>query len=284
MGINELLEKSRTLIKGLPYANPNLESILVLSRLLNKDKVYIYTYGDEEVPEDLAKEFMEIMVKRASGYPMNYILGEKEFMGMDFLVEEGVLIPRPDTEILVEYIINEIDLNYKDENISLLDIGTGSGAISLSIAKNFPRIQVYGLDLYEKPISLANKNKEKLGLNNVIFFQSDLFKSINSGQKFHIIVSNPPYIKTGDIEGLQKDVKDFEPLSALDGGSDGLDFYRRITRDAKNFLYKKGLLAYEIGFNQSEEVKEIMLGEGFSNIKLLKDFQGYHRVISGRLR
>lgn len=273
-----------TLMKGSTYANPILESILVLSKLLNKDKVYIYTYGDEEVSQEVANKFMKIMEKRSTGYPMNYLLGEKEFMGLDFLLEEGVLIPRPETEILVEYIIDKIHSEYRGEKISLLDIGIGSGAISLSIAKQFPHIHVYGVDLYDKPIEIANKNKKRLNLLNVEFIKSDLFDKIDRDNKFHIIVSNPPYIKTGDIEGLQKDVKDFEPLSALDGGIDGLDFYRRITRESKEFLLENGLLVYEIGYNQSKEVKEIMIEEGFSHIKLLKDFQDYHRVISGILK
>lgn len=282
MVINELLEKSRALMKGIPYGNPLLESILILSKLLDKDKVYIYTHGQEKVSEELANEFMVLVEKRARGYPMSYLLGEKEFMGLDLHIEEGVLIPRPDTEILVEYIIKEINKNHKGKKISLLDIGVGSGAISLSLAKEFPNIEVYGIDLYEKPLSLANKNKESLGLDNIYFFQSNLFEKVDPKKKFHIIVSNPPYIKTKDIEDLQKDVKDFEPLSALDGGSDGLDFYRKITRDAKNFLYKNGLLAYEIGYNQSQQVSEIMLKEGYYHIEKLKDFQDYYRVIAGR--
>lgn len=284
MVINELLEKSMTLMKGNLYANPILESILVLSKLINKDKVYIYTYGDERVSQEIADKFMEIMKKRSTGYPLNYLLGEKEFMGLNLLLEEGVLIPRPETEILVEYIIDEIHSKYRGEKISLLDIGIGSGAISLSIAAQFPDIHVYGVDLYDKPIDVAKKNKERLKLLNVEFFQSDLFNQVKREQKFHIIVSNPPYIKTGDLEGLQKDVKDFEPLSALDGGIDGLDFYKKITKESKGFLCENGLLVYEIGYNQSGEVKKIMIEEGFTDIKLLKDFQDYHRIISGRLK
>lgn len=284
MVINDLLKEGVTLMKGLAYANPILESILVLSHILKEDKVYIYTYGDKEVDKDQAQEFIKLMGKRAKGYPLSYLLGKKEFMGLDFYVEEGVLIPRPETEILIEYIIDKINKEFMGKKISILDIGVGSGAIALSLGKNCPQAKIYGVDLHPKPIEVANINKERFGLDNVDFYQGDLFEPIEEledGVKFDIIISNPPYIRSGDIEKLQKDVKDFEPRSALDGGEDGLDFYRRISKEARGYLKENGILVYEIGYDQGADVRKILENEGFSHINLLEDFQGHDRIISG---
>ncbi|MDR7869494.1 MAG: peptide chain release factor N(5)-glutamine methyltransferase [Tissierellaceae bacterium] len=281
MVINEIISKGMTLIKERKYSNPRLESILVLSQLLKVDKSYIYIHGNEEVNQFIENRFFDIMNKRAEGHPLQYLLNVEEFMGLSFYVEEGVLIPRPDTEVLVEFIIDNID---KDKNLNVLDIGVGSGAISLSIAKNCPNTKVYGIDIEDTPIKVSNINKDKLNIENATFYQGDLFEALeknNVDEKFHIIVSNPPYIKTSDIEELQIEVKNHEPITALDGGVDGLDFYRRITEEAKDYLYTNGMLIYEIGFDQSSEVMGILNKEGFSNISVLKDYQGHDRVVYG---
>ncbi len=280
MVVSELIAKGMTLIEGKEYSNPRLESILVLSHLLKVDKNYIYIHGDKNVEESIKNEFIYIMEKRASGYPLQYLLNEEEFMGLSFYVQEGVLIPRPDTEVLVEFIIDYI----KKQEINVLDIGIGSGAISLSIAEYCPNTRVYGIDIEEIPIKIANLNKEKLKISNANFYQGDLFGALdthNIDEKFHIIVSNPPYIKTSDIEELQIEVKDHEPWIALDGGEDGLDFYRKISKDASNYLMDKGMLIYEIGYDQGIQVMDILNKEGFQNISILKDYQGNDRVVYG---
>ena len=280
MVVSELIAKGMTLIEGKEYSNPRLESILVLSHLLNVDKSYIYIHGDKNVEESIENEFIDIIKKRAEGYPLQYLLNEEEFMGLTFYVEEGVLIPRPDTEVLVRFIIDYI----KNQEMNVLDIGIGSGAISLSIAEYCPNSRVYGIDIEEIPIKIANFNKEKLKISNTNFYQGDLFKALedhNIDEKFHMIVSNPPYIKTRDIEGLQIEVKDHEPWIALDGGEDGLDFYRRISKDALDYLNHEGMLIYEIGYDQGNQVMNILNKEGFKNISILKDYQGNDRVVYG---
>ncbi len=284
MEINKLLEKGVDLIKGREFGNPVLEAILILSNLLNVDKTYIYTHGKDEVSQEVGDKYLKLMDKRASGYPVQYILKEREFMGLDFYIEEGVLVPRPDTEILVEYIIEYIEEEYGEEKINILDLGIGSGAISLSLAYYCGNAKVYGIDIGDIPLKVANINKERFNLNNVNFYKGDLFKAIeglNLEGQFHIIASNPPYIPREEIDKLQEEVKDFEPRLALDGGKDGLDFYRRITSKSKNYLIKGGLLIYEIGYDQGEAVRDILTKEGFQRVSILKDLQGFDRVIFG---
>lgn len=283
MVVSELIAKGMALIEGKEYSNPRLESILVLSQLLNVDKNYIYIHGDKKVEESIRLKFIDIMEKRAKGNPLQYLLNQEEFMGLCFYVEKGVLIPRPDTEILVAFIIEYINKN-KRNSINVLDIGVGSGAISLSIAEYCPDTRVYGIDIENIPIKVASLNKERLKISNAHFYQGDLFGALeenNIEEKFHIIVSNPPYIKTGDIEGLQIEVKKYEPLIALDGGEDGLNFYRRISKDALDYLQPEGMLIYEIGFDQGSEVMNILNKEGYKNISILKDYQGHDRVVYG---
>lgn len=281
MVIGELIAKGMALIEGKEFSNPRLESILVLSQLLKVDKSYIYIHKDEEVEESIREKFIDIMKRRAQGKPLQYLLSEEEFMGLSFYLEEGVLIPRPDTEILVEFLIEYIK---KNKSANVLDIGVGSGAISLSIAAYCPQTRVYGIDIEEIPIRVSNKNKERLKIENAFFYKGDLFEALednNLDETFHIIVSNPPYIKSADIEGLQVEVKSHEPLTALDGGEDGLDFYRRISQRASDYLVAAGMLIYEIGFDQGQEVVDILSREGFKNISILKDYQGHDRVVYG---
>lgn len=268
------INKLRNRFQGLQK-----ESILVLSKLLNQDKSYIYAYGDREVSVEIEEEYLNIMEKLEKDYPIQYILKEEEFMGLNFYVDEGVLIPRYDTEVLVEYIINYIETNYKNENINILDIGTGSGAIALSIAHYCRNARLYAVDIEDKAIEIAEINKNRFNLSNVKILKSNLFDKID--EKFEIIVSNPPYISKEEIEKLDSKVKDFEPRIALDGGCDGLDYYREISRKSKEYLKAGGLLIYEIGYDQGELVKNILFDENFKGIDILKDLQGHNRVVLG---
>ncbi len=286
MEINHLLKKGVDMIKDREYGNPVLEATMVLEDLLNVDRIYIYTHGKEQVPENTVDKFLEAMEKRAKGYPIQYIIGNKEFMGLDFHVEEGVLIPRGDTEILVEYVLKYIDENYSNKPVNVLDLGVGSGAISLAIAYYNKRATVYGVDLHEIPLKVANINKKKFRLENVQFYQGNLFEGIKElglEGEFNIIASNPPYISKEEIETLQVEVKNYEPIKALDGGEDGLDFYRKIIPESKGYLKNNGLLIFEIGYDQGEDVKCMMSNEGFKNIQILKDLQGLDRVVYGTM-
>lgn len=283
MVINELLKLGVSMLEHKEYSNPQLESRLILSKLLDVDKSYLYAYGDKEVSKEIENKFRELLTKRSKGYPFQYIFNEKEFMGLDFYVEEGVLVPRPDTEILVEYVLDYINVNHSNENIKVLDLGSGSGAISLSIAKYAKNSYVYGVDIDDTPLKVCNINKERFNLTNVEFIKGNMFEPLKDyKESFHIIASNPPYIPSLEINNLQTEVKEFEPKLALDGGEDGLIFYRRISLEAKDFLVDNGLLIYEIGYDQGKAVKEILEKQGFKDIMILKDLQGLDRVVLGR--
>lgn len=281
MEIKELLKLGADKIKGRQYGNPILEATLLLGKLLKVDKVYIYTHGDEEVPNFIVDKYFEMIDKRKEGYPIQYIINEREFMGLDFYVEEGVLIPRPDTEILVEYVLDYIDKTHGEEEIDVLDIGIGSGAIGISIAYYRKNANVYGVDISQRALDISNINKERFNLKNISIFKSNLFENIDRNRKFHIIASNPPYISKKDISTLQEEVRNFEPIIALDGGEDGLDFYRRIIPESRDYLYSNGLIILEIGYEQSKDVSNIMRNVGFKHIETLKDLQGLDRVVLG---
>lgn len=281
MVINQLLKMGLEKLSDREFSNPQLEVRLILAKLMNVDKSFIYAFGDKEVTEEVSNEFLKLIEKRSSGYPFQYLIGEKEFMGLDFYVEEGVLVPRPDTEILVEYVLEYIK-TINEAKINVLDLGIGSGAISLSIAYYCQEAFVYGVDIDDIPIKVSNINKRRFGLNNVEFLKGNLFQPIIEKKgSFQIIASNPPYIPKDVIETLQDEVKKFEPRLALDGGDDGLDFYREISLKAKEYLVDNGLLIFEIGHDQGIAVKEILEKNNFRNIEIKKDLQSLDRVVLG---
>ena len=285
MVVDQLLAEGIKSLQNRQYTNPQLEVRLILSRLMGVDKSYLYAYGDKELPEDLVRRFRDLILKRTEGYPLQYLLGTQEFMGMDLEVSEGVLIPRGDTEILVEYLLDHIDESIGDREFTVLDIGIGSGAISLAIAKFCPNSKVYGVDLYDEPLQVANRNKENLGLHNVEYYRGDLFSPFEGDEwsgYFDIIVSNPPYIPEGERGGLQVEVGRYEPETSLFAGEDGLDFYRRITAQAKRYLKDNGLLAYEIGHDQGKDVADLLRREGFNEVQVIDDFESRNRVVTGR--
>ena len=203
-------------------------------------------------------------------------------MGLELFVEEGVLIPRGDTEILVEEVLKNIDDN---ESLEICDLCSGSGAIGIAIANYRNNVKVDSIDYFEKPEKVTKKNIEKLKLKDrMTFIKSDLLTEvINQGKKYDIIVSNPPYIKEEEISNLMEDVKGYEPHTALSGGLDGLVFYRKIIDDSVLVLKGKGILAFEIGYDQGEDVKKLMIEKGFKNVNVLKDLAGLDRVVIGYL-
>ncbi len=257
------------------YKDDLMEPLMVLSKLMEVDKSYIYTHIDLGLAREVVDKFEAIMAKRKEGYPIQYLLKEREFMGLNLFVEEGVLIPRNDTEILVEYIIGYA----KDRPVNILEIGTGSGAISVSLGYYLKKAKILGVDISKKALDVTRKNIDRFKLDNVSVIESDIFENVED--RFNIIVSNPPYIRTDVIGSLDVEVKDYEPSLALDGGLDGLYFYREITKNSKDYLEDQGLLALEIGYDQGEELLELMTEEGFKNIDIIKDLQGHNRLIIG---
>ena len=278
--IGELLDKASKELKEENIDTYILDAQLLLGNVLAKDKLYIITNRDKNVSLKDEKEYFELIEKRKNKMPIKYILGETEFMGLDFNVEEGVLIPRGDTEILVEEVLSIIN---EEDELNVCDLCSGSGAIGISIANYRKKINVEEIDFYEVPEKVTKKNIIKHWFEGrVKFIKSDLLKEpINQGKKYDVIVSNPPYIKADEISNLMDDVKKYEPHTALDGGDDGLVFYKRIIEESKTTLNNEGLLAFEIGYDQGEEVSNLMKEAGFYNIKLVKDLAGLDRVVLG---
>lgn len=280
MTIRDIIIKYEEKLKSISET-PRLDVELILQKVLGDvDRIYIHLNLNKNLNNDQYKEFMRLIKDRINSRPVAYIIGKREFMGLDFFVKEGVLIPRPDTETLVEEIIAICKMK---ENVNILDIGTGSGAITISLAKYIQNSKVTSLDISDIPLEVGRINAVKNGVDDKVqFIKSDLFSAItNKDIKFDIIVSNPPYIPKKDIDTLHNQVKNYEPYNALEGGEDGLDFYRDITKQSIRYLNSNGILAYEVGHDQSEDVKLIMKRNGYTNIYTKKDIQGIDRVVIG---
>ncbi|PAB58314.1 peptide chain release factor N(5)-glutamine methyltransferase [Anaeromicrobium sediminis] len=271
----ENLERVRT---------PLLDAEVLLCNIIKKDRLFLIINKNNILSEDEYSKYMESIEKRKSGIPLQYITNNQEFMGMDFYVETGVLVPRPDTEILVEAVI---DWAKKNETKSILELGVGSGAVIISLGKFTNATELYGVDISDIPLKVAGKNaKNNLREKEIKFLKGDLFTPIDedSMKKLDIIVSNPPYIPKKHIDDLQIEVSKYEPRLALDGGEDGLDFYRKIVRMSPNYLREEGLVAFEVGHDQGQLVADLFKNDGrYENIEKIKDLSGIERVVMATL-
>ncbi len=280
MTIKEILIKYSKELEEIS-STPRLDVETLLQKVLGVDRLYILLNLDRVLSNDEEQLFNKFIEERLNNRPIAYIVGNREFMGLDFYVQEGVLIPRPDTEILVEEVI---ELAKDKGKVNILDIGTGSGAITVSLAKYLENAKVTSVDISDIALEIGKRNAmENNVADRIDFIKSDLFSALDKNLKFDIIVSNPPYIKREVIETLDKQVKDFEPYNALEGGIDGLDFYRAITTQAKDFLKEGGILAYEVGHDQSEDISKLMEMDGYTNIYTRKDLQQIDRVVIGNI-
>lgn len=246
-------------------------SLIALTYILDKSKSYILMNQNLELNNKQIERLKDIINKRENSYPLQYAIGEWEFYNIRLKVDNRALIPRFETEIIVDYLIKS-----RMKKDSILDIGTGSGAIAISLAKNIENTFVIGSDIEDNALSLAVENKEFTGIENVDFVKSDLFNNIKG--KFDLIISNPPYINKKDYESLDKELY-FEPKSALYGGEDGLDFYREIIKNASKYLNNRGHLVFEIGYDQKNILNKLLKDEGFVNIENIKDFNDFDRFI-----
>jgi len=263
------------------------EQELMLISILNCRRVDLYTQK-KTLSDNQKKDFQKMQERRKKGEPLQYIVGSCEFMGLTLFVDERVLIPRPETELLAELVADRINKIQSGKTLSILDLGTGSGNIAISLAKSVNDCCVTAVDISEKAICLAQDNARFNGVNEKIDFvcqdMRDVFQTgVLKDKKFDVIVSNPPYIPTSEIENLPEDVRQ-EPRLALDGGKDGLDYYRQIIRDAKETLKDGGLLVFEIGDNQRFGVEEIFsYSPLFSHIEFKKDYAGTDRIVVAQL-
>ena len=267
---NKLLQTAREILKQQKIADADVDAWYLLAHVFNMKRTDLLLHGEEPASEEGSNRYIEFVRQRAGHIPLQHITGSQEFMGLEFDVTEDVLIPRQDTEVLVEEVLKICS----DKKV--LDMCTGSGCIIISLSKLAKLQKATGVDLSVKALMIAKKNANK-HMVEIEFLQSDLFDLVE--ESYDVIVSNPPYIPTGEIESLMPEVKLHEPLTALDGSADGLLFYRKITSASRIHLNKGGFLFFEIGHNQGEEVKQILQEEGFTEVTIKKDLSKRDRVV-----
>ena len=274
MKYKELYEKGVDMLTGAGIEEAALDARLLLEYACHTNRNDLLVHGDREVEDRQQESYMNFLAQRQEHKPLPYITGEQEFMGLVFEVNSQVLIPRQDTETLVEEVMRQLH-----DGMSILDMCTGSGCILLSLLHYSNHCTGVGVDLSGEALDVADRNAKRLGIENCSLIQSDLFEAVEGCYDF--IVSNPPYIRTKIIPTLMSEVKDYEPYMALDGREDGLFFYRKIAAQAVDYLQKGGFLFFEIGYDQAQEVVEILEKEGFQDVVVVKDLAGLDRVVYG---
>jgi release factor glutamine methyltransferase len=279
--IRLILNWTATYFAGKGVKTPRLDAEILLAHCLDVDRLYLYLNLDRPLLPDERSRFRELVKRRGLREPVALITGKKEFWSTSLQIKPGILIPRPETEILVEVVLQEIKENPAPK---VLEIGTGSGAVAIALAKDNPRVEVVATDTDSNVLLVAQANaKEAEPENAVQFIATDLFDSIRRGGYFDVICSNPPYVPTNIIPTLDPDVRNFEPMRALDGGPDGLDVIRRLSANAENFLNRPGALVLEFGDDQDEAVGRILESAGFEVTRIFRDLSGKPRVIRGRI-
>ena len=284
--INDLLDygKKQLELSGNEYAK--YERKVLLEHVLKVNYMYMLMNGDETVPEDRINEYKRLIELRCGHYPLQYIIGEAHFMDYTFFVNENVLIPRNDTEVLVETVNELLDnpqilSENRNGGLKVLDLCCGSGCIGISFKLYHRDTKLTLSDISKDALAVARKNLERHGIEDADINCGDLFE--NNTDSYDIILCNPPYIESAVVETLMPEVKDYEPHIALDGGEDGLDYYKRIIDESIAHLEDNGYIFFEIGYNQGKAVSDLMENRGFSDVKLVKDYAGLDRVVYGHL-
>lgn len=275
--ISQIINKATKTLKDSNIDNPKLESILLLSYLTSFSKEKIIFYPENLISKTVEKKFFNLVDRRKKHEPISHLIKKREFYNLEFIVNSKVLDPRPDSETLITAISNKF---LKDKNLKILDLGTGSGCLIITLLKIFKSWRGLAIDISYEALNVAKKNSIKHRVNSRLKIKkSDLFSNLNNRMKFDIIISNPPYIPSFEIKNLQPEVAIYEPNLALDGGDDGLDFYRKIAYNIKKFLKKNGSVFLEIGINQEEDVIKIFEKFDFYYINYYKDLSGTIRCL-----
>lgn len=274
--VEQALERATQQLEQSGSESPALDAAVLLCHALEKPRSFLFTWPEKTLDDAQLAAFDSLLVRRCAGEPVAYILGEREFWSLPLLVSPSTLIPRPDTERLVEIALDKAP----DIEGPILDLGTGTGAIALALASECPQRKVIGVDLKDDARDLATRNAERLGITNAAFLAGSWFEPIEAGTQFALIVSNPPYIEESDPHLTQGDVR-FEPLSALVAEDEGLADIKWIARAARDYLLPNGWLMFEHGFEQGKAVREILQANGYRQIDTLKDYGGNDRVTIG---
>ncbi len=276
----EVYKQGEALLREAQIEEAALDARLLLEFVCGTDRNTLLAHGDREVADEEYDNYRELIGRRAAHVPLQHLTGEQDFMGLTFIVNKDVLVPRQDTEVLVEEVMKNLH-----DGMRILDLCTGSGCILLSLLQYSNDCTGVGVDLSPEALAVAGENYERLRGERpemeASFREGDLFDALYKGERFDIIVSNPPYIETDEIAALMPEVREHEPVMALDGGADGLAFYRRIAGGAGDHLNGGGMLFFEIGCGQAEGVREIMAQAGFRQIEVVEDFAGLDRVVFG---
>jgi release factor glutamine methyltransferase len=275
MNIESILNEGISILKESKISNPQLDSEILLSNSIKRDKKHIILNPKEILNSEQTETFKNLIERRKTGEPVAYLINKKEFWKDEFFVNKGVLIPRPDTELIIEQVLK---IYSKDSKLQVLDIGTGSGCILLSILKERPNFYGTGIDISKKSINVSKLNAKQLNLTSRAKFFHSSVDNFKIG-KYDIIVSNPPYIKLFNLKYLEKDVINFEPKLALSGGFDGFSKIRKVINKTKTLIKKNGKFILEIGFNQKNKVKKILKEEGFYVNKAIRDYGNNDRCI-----
>ena len=288
--IRNILKSAIEKLKKSEIEFPEINADTLLAYVISCDRTNLYTNPDDLINDSDTCKYNELIHKRASHVPLQYITKRVEFMSLDFVVDEGVLIPRPETEILVEAVIKKTDNKlYHDRIITIIDIGTGSGNIAVSLAKNISNVKIYASDISREALTVANENVLRHDVTDQIhLLHGNVFEAFSSNVKkgqVDFIVSNPPYVSKSESKNLEPELIDHEPLLALIGGVDGLFFYKQIIKDAADWIKPGGYLIIEIGETQANSIIKLMQNElHYDEIEIINDLQGKERIISAKIK
>ena len=279
--LHQLIHNGKETLMGQHKADAHIDAELLALHVLGYTKLDRILNANRQVEDEDMIRYNSLIEQRCQGIPLQYITNEQEFMGLSFYVDSDVLIPRQDTETLVEVLIEKS----KERPFNrIIEIGVGSGCISISLAKFLQNVKITGIDISKKALIIAERNAKANHVEDCInWIHSDLLMDYKGDKDVDLIVSNPPYITTDDYHALDLDVRGHEPILALEGGLDGLDFYRKITTQSKEYLARGGMLAYEIGYNQGKAVAGLLKENGFTQIEVIKDLAHKDRIVLGRL-
>ncbi len=279
--VSELLNSACMELNNAGVDNPNLDSEVLLAFCMEEKRTRLLSHPEKIVPEQIAGIFSSLLARRSSGEPVAYLIGQKEFWSLPFMVDRRVLIPRPDTEILVEEALSFAKDARRADRISILEIGTGSGAVSVALASELPSAFITATDIAEGALEIAylNAAKNKVG-RQISFIKGSLFEPVSG--KFDLIVSNPPYISEAEYAGLPREIRNFEPIEALVAGPQGIECHKEIIAGARDFLNSDGALFLETGALQQQKIEEILKKEGYNRIVFRKDYAGLFRVAGAR--